>query len=462
MRVLLDTGVVFAAGSSLLTISSVPTTAFVGEQITISGACTSGSTVVVTVGGESFGSTSDTLGGVWSITATCPDVEGDNVAVVATSGLLSEESLIGYVYLVQTEAWIAGLGEDTTNGATVGAVIDLSETNVLTQLDGDIEADGVGSLARLLFDTTTGLLDANFSISYYAEDGAVPWVFPRIDNSGVYFNASTGAFGSDTSSGLVTSMQANQNGLGWDVEMEYSGIPSSGILRIFMAATDAGAQSPVVTADTGDTLANLQDLVVTQLRVQTWTGQVNAAAATQATVDDMLAVGIDSYPYLRGDGDDARLVNTTLGPAYGDGVSEFFAYVVYESTVEDSQGLFSFGPENVLAEITLYIKADNTLRVQFNNNTESIETASSTGSHIAIVQVTGGNGYLYLDGDSGSSVALSGPIDLSAFDLIIGNSRLTNLGFFGKIREIGFGTTLTATQRARLFSAMAFKWGIFL
>ena len=438
-------------------ITSVDSVAYVGAETTVSGTCTPGQTVVVTIGGEPFGSTSDTASGAWSVTATCPNVEGDDVAVVATVGSATATSSIDYVITVQTEAWIAGLGEATTNGATVADIDGLGETNVSVQIDGDVEATGVGTLARLLYDTSSGLLNADFSVSYYAEAGTLSWVFLRVDNAGVYFNATTGEFGSDTSGGLITNTKSTQNGGGWDVELEYSGIPSSGVIRIFLSDVDAGQTSPTVAATAGDTLMNLKDLVVTQLRVGAWTGQISSSAATQAVLADMPAVGDDGHPFLIGDGD-VRLVNTTLGPTYGNGITDFFAYVVFDHTTADTQGLFSFGRQDVSSEVNLRI-ASTTLDAYFNDDVDTIGSTLSIGSHVAVIQITGGSGYIYLDDDAGTSAVLSGPIDLAAFDLILHNIRL-DLGHFCKIHEMGFGTTLTTTQKSRLFAAMVAKWGL--
>jgi hypothetical protein len=111
---------IVGAGSVLSVTSLVR--AYVGAQLMLSGSCARGETVEVRIGGdggEEFGDTSDTADGTWSITAACPDVEGDDVPIVVTAGDATEFGVIGYVG-PQPLMWLDG-----TRGKTIATGVSL-------------------------------------------------------------------------------------------------------------------------------------------------------------------------------------------------------------------------------------------------------------------------------------------------------------------------------------------------
>jgi hypothetical protein len=91
---------------------------WVGAVITVSGRRTPGTTVLVTIGfdgGEAFGEDSDPGKSTWSITAACPDEEGDTVPIIASVGSDVVVKTIGRVLLAATP-WTSGLGQTLVSG----------------------------------------------------------------------------------------------------------------------------------------------------------------------------------------------------------------------------------------------------------------------------------------------------------------------------------------------------------
>jgi hypothetical protein len=101
-----------------LSITTYPSMTWVGAVITVSGRRKPGTTVLVTIGfdgGEAFGEDSDPGKSTWSITAACPDEEGDTVPIIASVGSDVVVKTIGRVLLAATP-WTSGLGQTLVSG----------------------------------------------------------------------------------------------------------------------------------------------------------------------------------------------------------------------------------------------------------------------------------------------------------------------------------------------------------
>jgi hypothetical protein len=86
---------------------------WVGAVITVSGRRTPGTTVLVTIGfdgGEAFGEDSEAGKSTWSITAACPDEEGDNVPIIASVGSDVVVKTISAICVAQYDVFVAGEG----------------------------------------------------------------------------------------------------------------------------------------------------------------------------------------------------------------------------------------------------------------------------------------------------------------------------------------------------------------
>jgi len=113
--------------------------AYVGASTTITGTCTPGLTVVVTVGGAAFGSTSNTGSGAWSITAACPNTEGDNVAIVATAGGVSASGVIARVCVAQVATFMRNTGLTLRAGTYVTAWTSQTGGHVVAQASESLQ-----------------------------------------------------------------------------------------------------------------------------------------------------------------------------------------------------------------------------------------------------------------------------------------------------------------------------------
>lgn len=142
-----------------LSITTYPSMTLVGAIITVSGRRKPGTTVLVTIGGEAFGEDSEAGKSTWSITAACPDVEGDNVPIVVTAGDASAFGAIGYVG-PHPLVWLDG-----TRGKTIATGVSLwsdQETGTpISVSQGTINYQPADSGDRLTFDGENDLLVAD-------------------------------------------------------------------------------------------------------------------------------------------------------------------------------------------------------------------------------------------------------------------------------------------------------------
>jgi hypothetical protein len=196
-------------------------------------------------------------------------------------------------------------------------------------------------------------------------------------------------------------------------------------------------------------------------KLEQWAAQDGVHVATQATASKQFTVGTDAagaYVEVAANG----VMNcTTLGPAFGNGVTETWAAAVIDvANLAAIRGVFSWGPENGTYEGCLFLDGTEQAYARWNGGTEAVNSgALSLGRHLLIWQASGGTGYLYVDGSLAASTALSGSLDLAALTLLIGALRNTSYDLSGKLRTIAFGTTMTTPQRQRLEAALKSEWG---
>lgn len=178
MRLGVRLGIQFPQGVTQVAIASVDSLAIVGADTTVSGTCPPGQTVVVTVGGEAFGTDTTTSDGTWSITAECPDVEGTSVAVVATAGGVVATSAINYVVAAQVDAWIAGLGETrdaAPNDDRINTWTGVVNGYEVTQASDSLKPTGDGTIVQYDGDDDY-LLNASAIGSAYGDNVQDFWV----------------------------------------------------------------------------------------------------------------------------------------------------------------------------------------------------------------------------------------------------------------------------------------------
>jgi hypothetical protein len=188
--------------------------------------------------------------------------------------------------------------------------------------------------------------------------------------------------------------------------------------------------------------------------VTAWDGVRGAHAFSQESDSYQPVHAADSIDYTP----QQHLENTTIGTAFGDGVTSLWFAVAFQcDDPARQQGIMQIGIGTGSASpLTAKIQS-GTLYVQSVAAASPLSTSVNTSRHVLVGQISGGNIQAWLDGASIGTAAMSGGIDLAGETALAGRQYTSGYTLNGKIGTLAFGTTLTEAQRNRLTAALS-EW----